>query len=183
MHRISGKKQPTVACIIERRDSNGFHNPRIAGQPAFILKTAKAAANGKRSGGEQERNLFAPDRVLHSGCDVCRDTAQHELAVVILCGVADGVCLGAKKQHDFIGELLQRPLGGGFQKRGQLPADQKQRRKDSAEIIMEQLNRILRRQLCHLLQKHRRSRKQPVCCQRVSILLQPDNCAADLSSR
>ena len=46
---------------------------------------------------------------------------------------------------------------------------------------MEQLKRILRRQLCHLLQKHRRSRKQPVCCQRVSVLLQPDDRAADLS--
>ena len=50
-------------------------------------------------------------------------------------------------------------------------------------LIMEQLNRILRRQLCHLLQKHRRSRKQPVCCQRVSVLLQPNDCAADLSGR
>ena len=50
-------------------------------------------------------------------------------------------------------------------------------------LIMEQLNRILRRQLCHLLQKHRRSRKQPVCCQRVSVLLQPDDRAADLSGR
>ena len=143
----------------------------------------KAAANGKRPRGEQERNLFAPDRVLHSGCDIRWNAAQHELAVVILCGVADGVCLGAKKQHDFIGELLQCPLCGRFQKRGQLSADQKQRRKDSAEIIMEQLNRILRRQLCHLLQKHRRSRKQPVCCQRVSVLLQPNDRAADLPGR
>ena len=65
---------------------------------------------------------------------------ELELTVIILCGVADGVCLGPKKQHDLVGELLQRPLGGGFQKRGQLPANQKQRRKDSAEIIMEQLN-------------------------------------------
>ena len=143
----------------------------------------KAAANGKRPRGEQERNLFAPDRVLHSGCDVCRDAAQHELSVIILCGVANGVQLETKKQNDFVGELLQRPLGGRFQKGRQLSADQKQRRKDSAEIIMEQLNRILRRQLCHLLQKHRRSRKQPVCCQRVSVLLQPNDCAADLSGR
>ena len=29
----------------------------------------------------------------------------------------------------------------------------------------------------------RRSRKQPVCCQRVSVLLQPNDCAADLSGR
>ena len=127
--------------------------------------------------------MFAPDRVLHSGCDIRWNAAQHELSVIILCGVADGVCLGPKKQHDFIGELLQCPLCGRFQKRGQLSADQKQRRKDSAEIIMEQLKRVLRRQLCHLLQKHRRSRKQPVCCQRVSVLLQPDDCAADLSGR
>lgn len=118
--------------------------------------------------------MFAPDRVLHSGCDIRWNAAQHELAIIILCGVADGVCLGAKKQHDLVGELLQRSLGGRFQKRGQLPANQKQRRKDSAEIVMEQLKRVLRRQLCHLLQKHRRSRKQPVCCQRVSVLLQPN---------
>ena len=127
--------------------------------------------------------MFAPDRVLHSGCDIRWNAAQHELAVIILCGVADGVCLGAKKQHDFIGDLLQRPLGGGFQKRGQLSADQKQRREDSAEIIMEHLNRILRRQFRHLLQKCGRCGEQPVCCQRVSVLLQLDNCAADLSGR
>ena len=160
---------------------NRFCDSWIAGQPAFILKPMKAAANGKRSGGEQERNLFAPNRALHSGCDICRDAAQHELTVIILCGVTNGVRFGAKKQNDLVGELLQCSLGGGFQKRGQLPADQKQRRKDSAEIVMEQLNRVLRRQLCHLLQKHRRSRKQPVCCQRVSVLLQPDDRAADLS--
>ena len=87
--------------------------------------------------------MLAPHSALHSGCDVCRDAAQHELAVVILCGVADGVCLGAKKQNDLVGELLQCPLCGRFQKRGQLSADQKQRRKDSAEIVMEQLKRVL----------------------------------------
>lgn len=104
----------------------------------------KAAANGKRSGGEQERDLLAPDGILHSGCDVCWNAAQHELAVVILCGVTNGVRFGAKKQHDLVGELLQRPLCGWFQKRGQLSADQKQRRKDAAEIVMEQLSRVLR---------------------------------------
>ena len=127
--------------------------------------------------------MFAPYRVLHSGCDIRWNAAQHELAVIILCGVADGVCLGAKKQHDLVGELLQRSLGGRFQKGRQLSADQKQRREDSAEIVMEQLNRVLRRQLCHLLQKCGRCGEQPVRCQSVSILLQPDNCAADLSSR
>ena len=30
------------------------------------------AAGVKRSGGEQERNLFAPDGILHSGCDTVR---------------------------------------------------------------------------------------------------------------
>ena len=106
---------------------------------------------------------------------------ELELTVIILCGVADGVCLGPKKQNDLVGELLQCPLCGRFQKRGQLSADQKQRRKDSAEIIMEQLSRVLRRQFRHLLQKCGRSGKQPVRCQRVSVLLQPNNCAADLS--
>lgn len=44
----------------------------------------KAAAKGKRSGGEQERDLLAPDGILHSGCDVCRDTAQHELIMMLM---------------------------------------------------------------------------------------------------
>ena len=127
--------------------------------------------------------MFAPDRVLHSGCDIRWNAAQHELAVVILCGVADGVCLGSKKQHDLVGELLQCSLCGRFQKRGQLPADQKQRREYSAEIIMEQLNRVLRRQLCHLLQERGRCGEQSLRCQRVSVLLQPNDCAADLSGR
>ena len=60
--------------------------------------------------------MFAPDRALHSGRDICRDAAQHELSVVILCGVADGICLGPKKQNDLVGELLQRPFCGRFQK-------------------------------------------------------------------
>ena len=48
---------------------------------------------------------------------------------------------------------------------------------------MEQLNRVLRRQLCHLLQKCGRCGEQPVCCQRVSVLLQLNDRAADLPGR
>ena len=92
---------------------------RLARRPSRHSRHAclsGAAANGKRPRGEQERNLFAPDRVLHSGCDICRNAAQHELAVVILRSVADGICLGSKKQNDLVGELLQRPFCGRFQK-------------------------------------------------------------------
>lgn len=113
---VAAEKQTAICGVVKGRYGNRFCDSWIARQSALVLKPAKAAANGKRSGGEQERDLFAPDRVLHSGCDVCRDTAQHELAVVILCGVADGVCLGAKKQNDLVGELLQRPFCGRFQK-------------------------------------------------------------------
>lgn len=110
------EKQAAICGVVKGRYGNRFCDSWIARQSAFVLKPAKAAANGKRPRGEQERDLFAPDRVLHSGCDIRWNAAQHELSVIILCGVADGVCLGPKKQHDLVGELLQRPLCGRFQK-------------------------------------------------------------------
>lgn len=60
-----------------------FCNSWIGRQSTFLLKPAKAAANGKRPGGKQKRDLLTPKRALHSAGNVRWNAAQQELSVII----------------------------------------------------------------------------------------------------